>query len=341
ATRINPYPADYWLEMATAYSVAGDNKRLENAIERAQRAAPFDTAVLWDVANLNLMRGDTAEGLRQLRTAMQYSADSWDRYVQLCWRITGSVDTVLRDAIPPVSQAYSSLLQLTVYEDRPEDAVKVWSAAESLKLPMEKAEALRYFDFLLNRGRAADAEQQWRRFAGYSPVLARYGSSDENLIVNPRFEQPVLNGGLDWRYASAQDATVAMDPGTSRTGRASLSMRLNGTPSDSGIYQLVPISPGVSYRISADVRSELQGINGPRLAVFDAYTNERIFLSEEVAGDTDWHEIGGIFRAPGTASLIAVRIVRWPYQTQIRGRLWMDEVTLTQASGVRGGRGAM
>jgi tetratricopeptide (TPR) repeat protein len=332
ATNLNPYPADYWIELATAYSVAGDDAGRDAAISRAERAAPYDTTVLWDVANLNLMRGDTADALHQMRTATQYSTDSWDRYVERCWKITNSIDTVMAEALPASATGYEALLHLTSFLNRPDDAEKVWRRAQSLKLRVSPQVALQYFDFLLDHARGADGALQWRQYTSATSDLQGYAPKANNLIVNPNFELPVLNAGLDWRYSSQHGVSVTIDHAAHGDAGSAVAISFDGTPTDAGIYQLVPVSPSTTYRLSASARSEIAGIDGPRLAIYDATTQKPLLLSEPVTGSTDWHHIGGSFRTSDSTSLVLLRIVRVPSTSQIRGSVWLRGLELSLAT---------
>lgn len=331
ATRINPYAADYWIELAAAATVAGDDSVRDNALTRAERAAPFDTTVLWDVANLKLMKGDMHAGLTQMRTAMQYGDVNLDAVLSACWRLTQNMDLMLADAVPPKPVAYETVLRHAMWRQSVDDAQKVWRSAQRLGIPIDKKMSLGYFDFLLEHGRAAEAEQQWQALAHPSKTFAGYQATDQNLVVNPRFELPILNAGRDWRYEAAQDASVTIDPGTTHGGHASAEVRFEGTPKEAGLYQLVPVSPGGVYQLSAFLRTDLEGTHGPRLAVFDAATNQRVFMSEPAPGQSDWQQLGGTFTVPAATSLVAVRVIRWPWETQIRGRFWLGDVTLRAA----------
>lgn len=332
ATRLNPYPADYWIELATAYSVAGNDAGRDAAIERAERAAPYDTTVLWDVANLNLMRGDTMDGLHEMRTVIQYGASNVDRYIELCWKVTGSVDTVMAEALPPSPGAYETLLRLTTYLNRADDAEKVWRRAKLLNLQIAPRVALPYFDFLLTHQRSGDAATQWREYAAISPSFRAYAPTADNLVVNPNFALPVLNAGLDWRYGFEHDVSVTIDPAVRNGSGSAIAVEFDGSPADAGIYQLVPVTSGTTYSLSATVRSEIEGVDGPRLAVLDASTQKRLSLSDPVSGSTDWHTIGGSFRTPDSTSLIAIRVVRFPSTSQIRGRVWLTKFSLRTGS---------
>src|SRR5207245_5029149 len=141
-----------------------------------------DTTVRWDVANLNLMRGDTVDALHQMRTAMQYSPDNLDRYLERCWKITNSVDTIMAEALPPSATGYEALLHLMSFLNRADDAEKVWQRAQSLNLLVSRQVALQYFDLLLDHTRAADAALQWRQYTSSTSELRGYASSANNLI---------------------------------------------------------------------------------------------------------------------------------------------------------------
>ena len=329
ATQLNPYPADYWIELAAAYGVSGNDAGRDAAITRAERAAPYDTTVLWDVANLNLMRGDTINALHQMRTTMEHGAGGWDRYIELCWKVTGSVDTIMEEALPPLSQGYETLLRLTISFSRTEDAERVWQRANLLHLVISPQVALSYFNLLLNHARTADAAFQWQQYTSVTPHLKGYSPSATNLIVNPNFELPVLNAALDWRYGSQNDVSVTIDRAVRNGSGSALVIGFDGSPADTGVYQLVPVAPGATYSLSASVRSEIESVDGPRLAAVDDFSQRRLLVTDPVSGDTGWHTIGGSFRATDTTSLVAIRIFRMPSTSQIRGRIWLDDVRLS------------
>jgi len=268
----------------------------------------------------------------QMRTAMQYGAANWNSYLELCWKVTGSVDTIMAEAVPPSHSPYETLLGLTTYLNRVEDSEKVWRRAESLNIAIAPQQALPYFNFLLAHGRAADALEQWRHYAAATPEMHGYAPQSGNLVVNANFALPVLNAGFDWRYGAQPDVAVSIDKAAGGGAGSSLAIGFDGSPVDAGIYQLVAVTPGAGYRISARVRSEIEAVDGPRLAAFDAASHKLLGATDAVTGNTGWHDISAAFHVPPSTALIAVRIIRSPSASQIRGHLWVAEVTLRAGS---------
>ena len=78
-------------------------------------------------------------------------------------------------------------------------ADKLWSHFIGLHKTVPAKAGFLYLDSLLEQHRVSDAVRTWRELAIISPEINSYLPQNGNLVVNPGFEQEILNGGFDWR----------------------------------------------------------------------------------------------------------------------------------------------
>jgi Tfp pilus assembly protein PilF len=112
ATQLNPYSASYWFDLASAYQVLGDTSNQSWALEHAIEADPTTPDVAWEAANFYLVQGDNKKALREFRVVLENEPSLADLAIRYCWRINPDVDALLRDAVPPQSEAYIAFLTL-------------------------------------------------------------------------------------------------------------------------------------------------------------------------------------------------------------------------------------
>jgi tetratricopeptide (TPR) repeat protein len=132
-------------------------------------------------------------------------------------------------------------------------------------------------------------------------------------------------------------------------GPRSLMVALDGPGiSDAGFYQFVPVQPNTTYEISAQYKNgrgkDLQeGAGGPRLAITDMYTQVDYFQSaelkesdEELAQDNDenivekWKPVTGKFTTGPECKLVVLHIPRFPLNSPIRGKLWVNNFRIVR-----------
>lgn len=147
---------------------------------------------------------------------------------------------------------------------------------------------------------------------------------------NSSFEQPVLNYGFDWRHQPADHIVAGIDGAVAHSGARSLSLSYDGNPAyDAGWTQFVPVHSNTTYEFSAWIKSDnVTSASGPRLAIVDAYSGANLLLTDDVLDTHSWHEIGGRLQVPAGTELVAVKIIRAPANTRIRGRVWIDDLRL-------------
>ncbi len=332
AVALNPHEARYWLDLAAAYQFIGNTALQRDAVEHAVDAAPTTPDVAWEAGNFYIVQGDDNKALEELKVVLANDPSLAVRALQLCWRIQPDVETLMRSVIPSDPFVYSAFLNLLVDKDQRVGAARVWATLVVLNQPIDQRYVLNYIRYLIAGNDPDQARRVWKQAATLSG-LQEYQPTSQNLIVNGDFGLDILNGGFDWVYRQSPDVTLALDPSQPHSGHRSLRILFDSQGiEDAGIRQVVPVEPNSHYTFSAYFKAEdIEGAGGPRFAIQDLFTSEMFFASEELKGADYWKSVNGFFTTGRDTRLIMIRIQRFPPHTAIKGKLWIDGVTLTKA----------
>ncbi len=330
ATSLNPNRAEYWFDLAMAYQATGDVIGQKFAVQRATRADPKDPRVAWEAANFYLLQGDKLQALRNFRTVAETDPGMAERALKLSWRAVRDPDQLLAAGVPPTANGYATLLQILMDQRELAAAGTVWTrwlALQTVPLPMSTA--LRYIDFLIVEKQPASALQAWNVLADRTPALKNRFQSG-NLVFNGGFEDEVLNGGFDWRYASTALAQVSIDSSEYHSGNRSLSFTFLGGPgSQTGVSHFIPVEPNTRYLFRAYAKGqEIYSNSGPRIGIYDTYSNTRFMISDDIIGSSAWHPLEAEFTTGPDTRLLILAIVREPGNSAIEGQYWIDDVSL-------------
>ncbi len=326
AVQLNPHAADYWLNLADAYQVMDDIASQTAALEHAIDAEPTNPDVARTAANFYLVlatneqdpaiaQGLTTKALREFRVVLANDSPSASEAIQNCWRIQPDVDILLRDVVPPRSDAYlafltllqqdanrllheltspaanaaaasPAILQTKLAQMKKETAAtfKVWNALIQSSQPFEDRSAYDYMRFLIQMKEVDQAVLVWQQTVDHFHLSA-YPPSPSNLIVNGKFSLRLLNAGFDWQYQKQNGVNLTLLPRDPKNpdGSRSLLITFDGPGLiDAGIYQYVPVQPNTTYEFSAHYKNdgELEGAGGPHFTVQDIYSQAIYYESE-------------------------------------------------------------
>jgi tetratricopeptide (TPR) repeat protein len=335
AVQLNPYESQYWLDLASAYHVAGHIYEQAQSVEQAVEADPTTPNVAWAAANFFLIQGNLGKALPCFRTVLANDPDAVDSTLQICWRATGNADQMFDQALPRRTDLYLSFLRLLVLKQEVVAAESAWDHLIGLRQPFPPKLAFPYFQLLLAKQEVTAANTAWQQLAQVDKEIQPYLPSRENLIVNGGFEENLLNGGFDWWYESNPHAALALDTDRFYGGTRSLSVTFDGRSApDAGIAQLIPVKPDTDYEFSVESRTQdIDSASGPRFAIMDAYTiTVSYVLTDDLLGTNPWHRQQARFHTgPGT-NLLLLKVIRQPAAPLIRGKLWIDDVRLVETS---------
>lgn len=331
AVSLNPTVGQYWINLASAYQLIGNVEKQNESWNSALQAEPGNPEVAAQAAPFFLASGNTARALPLFRQALLQNPESAKAILPLCWRQTRDTHLLLTQVIPNRPELQLVFLRLLTEQGETDAAGQVWQTIVDSHTSFSPELSFFYFDYLLKRHEVATLVRAWRELAVLSPSLQAY-VPNENLIVNAGFEQSLLNSGLDWRYQLADHITAGIDERVAHSGAHSLSLSYDGNPAyDAGWTEFVPVRSNADYDFSAWVKSEqVTSSSGPRIAIVDAYDGTSLLLTDDVLDTHPWQEIKGTFHVPTDTELLAVKIIRAPADTRIRGRIWVDDMRLME-----------
>jgi|SRR5271165_911994 len=330
AVQLNPHSARYWFDLASAYQVLGDTANQTSSLERAIEADSMTPDVAWEAANLYLVQGQNDKALREYRVVMANDSSLAGSAIQFCWRIDPDVDGLLRDVVPPNSDAYIAFLSLLETKQETAGTFKVWDALVQSGQPFEVHYAYDYIKYLIQHKEVDEAALVWQQ-AATRFGLTSYLPARGNLIVNPMFNLDVINAGFDWQYQKQGGVALTLDPSDFHAGRRSLLITFDGPGiNDAGFYQLVVVQPNTTYDFSGYYKNgEIEGAGGPHLTIQDMYSQAVYYESDELKDAGFWKSVDGEFTTGPDCKLVVLHVRRLPAGSPIRGKLWIDDFRLT------------
>lgn len=332
AVYLNPYEARYWLDLASAYQIAGQVDEQARSVEHAVEADPTTPHVAWEAANFFLIQGNLGKALPYFRTVLANDPDAVNSTLQLCWRVTKDANQMFDHALPPRTDLYLSFLGLLVSKQEVAAAENAWNRLIGLQQTFPPKLAFPYFRLLIAKQEVRAAKTAWQQLAQVDQEIQPYLPASENLIVNAGFEENLLNGGFDWWYESNPHAALAVDTDQFYGGSRALSVTFDGRNApDAGIAQFIPVKPDTDYEFSAESRTQdIDSASGPRFAIVDAYTKTSYVLTDDLLGTNPWHKQQARFRTGPETNLLFLKVTRQPAGPLIRGKLWIDDVRLAE-----------
>ncbi|EFK09182.1 conserved hypothetical protein [delta proteobacterium NaphS2] len=173
------------------------------------------------------------------------------------------------------------------------------------------------------------------------------GGTGAKGLTNPGFEADFTGGPFDWRF-SRQGPGWKMErvAGVAGEGGYSLSIVFDGKKnvSFSHLHQVIPVEPGVSYRLTALWKGDgITTDQGPYLEIYGYDAKGLHVKGPMLLGTQDWGKVGIEFTAPDDCHAVVVRLRRLPSRkldNRIEGTVWLDGFELADGGRVQlsGGR---
>lgn len=165
------------------------------------------------------------------------------------------------------------------------------------------------------------------------------GETGVGKLTNPGFEADFTGGPFGWRFSRQGPGwKVERVAGIAGEGGYSLSVVFDGKKnvSFSHLTQIIPVEPGVSYRLTALWKGDdITTDQGPYLEIYGHDAKGLHAKGPMLLGTRDWEEVGIEFTAPDDCHAVVVRLRRVPSRkldNQIEGTVWLDEFELADGS---------
>lgn len=341
AVAIDPESGTDWQRLALACEFAGKMNCAADSFSRALSLYPMDPRLLWLAANQKLLAGLDDGAGAYFRRLLQMDPGYANAVFGVCLRAYGNPYAVGERILSGDPSDSVKLAYVNFLAERNDfsPANRFWSGLASGRHAFDFSQADPYLEKLIASGRIAEAAAAWHDLERWGILASGDGDADNNLIFNPGFERSPLNAGFDWRLSRLSSVNVEFADPSAHDGARCLRIDFIGGEHHAiePAYQLVPVSGGQTYRLTAWVRSlAIASGSGPRLRLTDPlHIDCPPVETPGVVGTSPWHEMSVTFTTcPGTNLL---RLSIWlprddAFGETPGGHLWLDDVTLEAQS---------
>ena len=164
------------------------------------------------------------------------------------------------------------------------------------------------------------------------PEALSLEGSGPGQLTNPGFEADITRGPFDWHFSDGGDPGWKINrvTGNASEGSYSLSIIFDGKKNGSFAHlrQIVPVEPGVSYRLTAWWKGD--GLSTDQGVFLEVYSHDAKGLHVKgpmLIGTRDWEKVSVEFTAPEGCHAVVLRLRRYPSRkldNKIKGTGWLD-----------------
>ncbi len=337
AVKVDPRSPHYWLDLATAYEVAGDNARAQDAYAHAKAASPLSAEVAFSYGNFLMRNGNYPEAYKELQQAVRSDPKLLPLGISRTWRALEDVDG-LNQMLPATSDAYLQAVDFFASNHQMEPALMEWQHLIALGKSVSLPSTFWFLDELIREDRADDAHRVWRE------ALAAAGMPNQeppgrSLIWNGDFKHDFANGGLGWRWGPVPGMAIDFDSEPGPEGSRALRLDFSGGSNVNlgGPSEFVPVQPQTTYHFHAYMRTEdITTESGLRFSILDPnHPNAVAVLTDNFTGTHAWMPLDADVATSPETHFLLVRLYRAPsrlFDNQLSGTVWIAGVSLVQAS---------
>ncbi|MFZ0639060.1 MAG: tetratricopeptide repeat protein [Candidatus Acidiferrales bacterium] len=337
AVKLNPRSARDWMDLAQAYEVNGNAPQANAAYEQAQRDYPISAEVSWKYGNFLMRQGQTSEGLKEVHRALVTDPSLVPLAISRIWSLDPDVHVILHDVLPQGQQARLQALDFFAARHEEAAALETWEeiAAFAKTKPIDIHDVFAFMQDLISSDQAAEAERIWREAlaASHWPDSEMTGGSQ---IWNGGFEEPIVNGGLDWRFEQVPGAYVSVDSNVHHSGEKSLRVDFTGGVNLDfwNVHQIVPVEPSTHYVFQYFMRTQsISTESGMRFEILDLNDNEVNLMTPDLTGTNPWTPVRMDVATGRNTHFLDIRLRRLPsrlFDNKLGGTVWVDDVSLSQ-----------
>ncbi|MFZ0333504.1 MAG: hypothetical protein WAN10_16525 [Candidatus Acidiferrales bacterium] len=336
AVRVNPRSAGDWMDLAQAEEADGNAAQADAAYERARRDYPISAEVLWKYGNFLLRQGQTSEGLEEVHRALVTDPSLVPLAISRVWYLDPDASVILHDVLPEGQRVRFQALDFFAGRREEAAALETWEEIAALAKfkPIDIHDVFPFLQYLIYSDQAKEAERVWREAlpAARWPEPRATGSQ----IWNGGFEEPIVNGGLGWRFEQAPGAYVSTDSGVYHSGEKSLRVDFTGGVNLDfyNVHQIAPVEPSTHYVFQYFMRTQsISTDSGMRFEILDLNDYEVSLMTPDLTGTNAWSPERTDVTTGRNTHFLDIRLRRLPsrlFDNKLSGTVWVDDVSLSQ-----------
>jgi tetratricopeptide (TPR) repeat protein len=339
---LDPRAASTWLDLAGAFESEGDNRDAGDAYRQASRVYPLSAEVSWRYANFLLRQDQLPEAFALMRQSVSVDPQRAAQAFSRSWRVDPDIHAILNQALPPIPSVYLDSIRELVASRDVGAALVVWDRLVTLQprphLKLQDAFALT--GMLLESQQPADARRVWNEAVTLSNLPAALDPPG-SLLWDGGFETAERNGGFAWSFGTpSAGVRTQLDRSVKHSGKQALRLTFDGRQNVNfeDVCQAVSVQAGTRYLFSAWVQTQdLVTTQGVRFRLLWLENSQlRSIETPELHGTQSWTQITLPWTAARDVHQVRICIARKPsddFNSRIQGSAWIDDVSLTAASG--------
>jgi len=316
----NIFYMDAWLKLAQAETVLGNPDKARTILQFSDGLVKKVYRWKWDQILLAHELGMEEIVLSNINFLVDHGKKVQDAFQLLDAHLAGDVSVEVQVLDPGNLIPF---LKWLMRWGRVDDAEIAWRKINAAGIKDEDI-SLKYIHFLVSRKRVSMAAEIWRSSTGIEG------------LTNSGFEDEITGRGFDWRYTANNKGrwTIRRTMSEVFSGTHSLKIMFEGKENISfgHLYQIVPVDPLITYRLTYNWRSKNITTNqGPFVDIYGYDCKGYYFKSSMMLGTHDWQEQGVEFTVPEDCHAVVVRLHRRPshrFDNKIAGVLWLDDFRL-------------
>lgn len=337
AVELDPYSARYWMDLAAVYEQQGDISSSKSAYQQAQEEYPISADVAWRFGNFLMRNGYEAGGLEQIHRAVTTDVKLAPLAISLVWNFEPNVPLLLR-TLPSTRGLYVEALDFLAAKRQDDAALQVWKQIVAFPEGSNPSLSVSFplIDELIASDRALDAQRVWKEALALAVWPVKEPALD-SMIWNGGFEEPMANGGLDWRFQQGPGDYISVDTNVRHSGSRSLRVDFTGGVNldFAGVWQFVPVDPGTTYSFRCFMQTRsISTESGMMFEILDPNDRQVNLHSAGLTGTNPWTPVDLRFTTGSQTHFLEIRLRRFRsrlFDNKLSGTVWVDDVTLTKA----------
>jgi len=320
----DPLHIDAWLSLAEAEASMGNTDMARTIL--AHTDSRVANVYRWKWPQLLLARDQGADDIffRNINYLISHGQKVRDAFQLLDSRLGSDVAVAVQvlhqDNLP-------DYLKWLMRWKRVDDTYAVWHTMAETGQPAPDL-VRQYVHFLVGHNRIRIAER----------ILQPHGSS--NGMINAGFEAKATQGGFDWRYYNQRNGLWKIERVKSPTYKDSYALQISFAGlqniSFSHLFQIVPVEPQNSYRLSYTWQSrEITTDQGPFVEISGYDCKGLHHKGPMIDGTQEWRTETIEFVPPEDCEAVVVRLRRLPskrFDSKISGTVWLDDFRLEKVN---------